>query len=101
MGRWAQNRRSGGGPQTVNLMTAAFISDSTSIDIEWSLPVTAGLLTPANFVSLPSGRTGVSFNALPPNSLNVVFSGTILTDTEVRYNGGNPGFLAPQTIPLS
>lgn len=100
MGRWSQRRRGGGGPSILNQMIEAVIEDSTSASLYFKLPVTPAQLTPANFHCDPSGEVGVSSIQLDPNSVTMLFAGTILTDIECTHEPPAPGFAVPTTVEL-
>lgn len=98
MGRWAQARRTGGGIVTLNEMIEAIIIDSTTIEIEYRLPVSAASLDPTVFIGSPSGNAGVNAVQLTPTVVGMQFGGTIITDSLLVYAGVTPGLRTPQTI---
>jgi hypothetical protein len=85
----------------VNAMVVATIDDSTSITIEWMLPVTASQLTLADLVSGPGGKFAISAIQISEVELQVQMSGSILTDIEISYVGSDSGFQPNQTIELA
>lgn len=101
MGRWSQSRRSGGGVVTLNEMVEGLIDDSTTLTVVYLLPVTAAQFSPSDFNSSPGSATCTQVNQQSVNELQLVWSGSILSDTSLTYSGDTPGVRTPQTISIS
>jgi len=98
MGHASQRRRSGGGVTPLNHIVDAIIAGADSANLEYASPIDASQLDPSSFVSNPSSETGNSANNVAPRRIIITFSGPVVTDTELLYEGETPGIVTPQTI---
>ena len=98
MGHASQRRRSGGGITPLNHILQATIAGADSANIEYAAPVDASQLIPSSFTSNLSGETGISANNVATRRIILSFTGSIVTDTELLYEGATPGIVTPQTI---
>lgn len=101
MGRWAQRRRAGGGPNLdveISMISAETGGSLEEILITYSSDVTAGNFDAGDFTSLPSNETGDNLAQGGSDQLIVAFLNPVDTDTSLNYAGSSPGIQSPQTI---
>jgi len=104
MGRWAQRRRTGGGPPAgaaLITITEAEVTDTTEILVSFSANVNAGDFDPTDFTTQPSNATGTVFGAAGANYINTYFDHDITADTTITYNGTAPGVQSPDVHPIT
>src|SRR3972149_5303461 len=101
MGRWAQRKRAGGGPVTLNQMIQAVKTGGILVEVEWSADVDPASFEPTAFTSEPSGIINQAFAVIGPRRLELQFEFPVDADTELVYLGLTPGMLTPQTISYS
>lgn len=102
MGRWAQRRRGGGDPKSVQgallQIEDANITSTTEVTAEYSGEISAAGFSDGDFTSLNSNETSISVTQFSANELVIEFSGTITGDDQIEYTGTKPGVLTPQTV---
>lgn len=104
MGRWAQRRRGsgGGGPTTpINFITSAVIQNETDIIVTWQYDLDVTDLATADFLSNPSAQTPDSLTQQGANSGLLFFITDISADDDLLFNGPEPYFTSPQTVPYT
>lgn len=101
MGRWAQRRRAGGGPPTLNYITEAAAGGAANqMFVRYAQNVDETQLIPSAFEATPSTNTGDTIDQLLPNRIRISFTGDVDTDTTLIYGGSTPGILTPQTVSI-
>jgi len=98
MGRWAQRRRTGGGPTQTIVMVDAQITATTDARVRFSAAIDASQLVPGQFDSSPSVEVGDTISQISDREIEITFVSIIGGDTVLGYNGTNYPGLAPQTI---
>lgn len=97
MGRWAQRRRNGGGPQTVKFIREANITGEDTAIFIWNLPVTGAEMETSGLNSTPSGAAMLSTLQVSANVVEVQFDSAIDTDTGYQWTSSTFGFVPVQT----
>jgi len=98
MGRWAQRRRNGGGPQTVKYMVEATITSATTSEVRYNLPVVPSDFGIASFGSTPSGEIESSLAQVNATTIEITWGGPVTGDVNVEYTGTNFGFAQGQVL---
>lgn len=101
MGRWAQQKRAGGGPQTLAYMHEITRAGSDVLDVEFSQVVNASQLTAADFVSLEGGTPADTAVQLSPTTITFSFPLPVDDDASLFYAGATPGLISPQNKLIS
>lgn len=101
MGRWAQRRRGGGGPNPLNQIISASIQGPVLIEAVYAAPVDGAGFDVAVFESDPSAEQSSSYSIGPSTTLQIFFDFSVIGDTSLTYSGTTPGILSPQTVPLT
>lgn len=102
MGRWAQNRRSGGGPPVAALNQMVNVSDVTdaTATVIYQTAVNGASLDAADFHTLPNAREGISILQVNPTTLEIEFDNFINDQSSIEYAGSAPNILSPQIIAI-
>lgn len=98
MGRWSQRRKRGGGVPLVNFMTAIQFVDNFNTLATYQYPIAANSLSPAAFLSDPSGAGTSLITQVDQRTVNIVWDDTTAGDTTVTYSGTTPQVQSPQVI---
>lgn len=101
MGRWAQRRRTGGGPSILNYITDAVQQTATTIILTYAYPIDATELIPVDFESSPSGAIGDTITQLTNDTIQLDLDASSAGDDEIQYSGSTPGVRTPQQVQYS
>lgn len=85
----------------LNEIVEAFIDSGSILQIEFKYPVTPAQISGMTMTTSPNNRTKVSAAQNTATNLAVTFSGAIISETSLTTGGTAPGFLIPQTAPVS
>lgn len=100
MGRWAQQKRAGGGPQTLGYMHLIERGGTDILEVTFSQVVNSANLTPADFVTLEGGTPASTAINLTPTKVQFNFPIDVDVDEFLVYEGTTPGLITPQTKPI-
>lgn len=107
MGRWAQRRRTGGGPAALTpstlgqLVLAERDADTVSVHAVWSAPVTDTDFVGSDFETLPGNITIATITQDGANGLLLEFVAPVTLEATLSYTGSAPGIITPDSIALT
>jgi hypothetical protein len=103
MGRYAQRRRSGGGPPGAPPLIEMILAtvDGTEVAVDYSGPVTAGDFELTDFLFADGAVNPTVIAQSDTEQLSLTTAAPISADTDLTYSGDAPGILTPQTITLT
>lgn len=98
MGRWAQRRRAGGGPQTVNYIVQIDATGSPVVTATYNANIDVGEFAAANFVRNDTAAPADSVSSAGPKLLEIEFTDPVNAATSITYTGTANNVRSPQTI---
>lgn len=98
---WSQRRRAGGSPNSFGAMINAVLGEDPLVCITWNRGAQPMVGQHASFHFNPGNVAGVDISFDGPQTTCVEFASTPAAATSVTYSGTVPGFLSPQTIPIT
>lgn len=98
MGRWAQRRRTGGGPTVFNYMLAIGHAGNFDTLAEYAYNINSLTLSPAAFASIPSAHVPTGIVQSGVKRVDIQWADSQAAETGLTYSGTTPAIRTPQTI---